>query len=356
MKVIKGGSPEAVRKLANTFRDIAVNRVNLYVALSYSSIAARGVQSDINKIMFSFSNGFSRAIMSLSSIYYGAKDYLRVKHLFVLSIKFALLFSSVICFLLFLFSNEIVLLYSDHEGFMYFATFGIKCMAIALVFDMLAAIIQGYMQGTGHIHILNIYLFFERFFIPVLLSIVMGLCFGPLGVLSSIAIGKVLQLIILLILIAIRNKKFPTSIKEILLFDEDIDEFDSSSLELTVKSLENLDDIYNKINVFCSNLSIADNRCNMIKLIVEEICTNTFKYGNKKHHRKPMIDVRIFSSKDDISITFHDDGRPFNPVEFYNKHLADKKYEKLGLKLVFDSVKDAKYINTFNVNISMFLI
>ncbi len=62
--VARAGYPTFVRKLATTLRDLFINRMNLAVALSTAAVAARGVQNDLNTLMFCIGLGDGGIIVS----------------------------------------------------------------------------------------------------------------------------------------------------------------------------------------------------------------------------------------------------------------------------------------------------
>ena len=52
-----------VKKLATILRDILTNRINLVVAVSTAAVAAKGMQADLNSLMFCISIGIPRPIL-----------------------------------------------------------------------------------------------------------------------------------------------------------------------------------------------------------------------------------------------------------------------------------------------------
>ncbi len=64
--VICVSSPTFVRKLATILRDLFVNRMNLVVALSTAAVAARGVQNDLNTLMFCIGLGVGKTLVVMA--------------------------------------------------------------------------------------------------------------------------------------------------------------------------------------------------------------------------------------------------------------------------------------------------
>lgn len=63
-----------VRKLANSLRDLFINRFNLAIALTTAAVVAKGIQNDINNVMFCLGLGIGKTLTTMTGIYYGA-DY-----------------------------------------------------------------------------------------------------------------------------------------------------------------------------------------------------------------------------------------------------------------------------------------
>jgi len=89
--VISAGSPTFVRKLATILRDLFINRMNLAVALSTAAVAARGVQNDLNTLMFCIGLGLGKTLISMTGIYYSVEDRPGLKRLFITAAKTGLI-------------------------------------------------------------------------------------------------------------------------------------------------------------------------------------------------------------------------------------------------------------------------
>lgn len=89
------------------------------------------------------------------------------------------------------------------------------------------------------------------------------------------------------------------------------------------------------IGSFLLDHGIDADKVNRLMLCVEELAKNIIQHGHAKY-----IDVRATDSV----ISLHDDGKPFNPLEYED---GDEGY---GLKLVHGFMPDLKYDYRFNQN------
>lgn len=85
-----------------------------------------------------------------------------------------------------------------------------------------------------------------------------------------------------------------------------------------------LDDISQALEEFCAKTSIQHKLKLQLNLVLEELITNTIKYGyeDKKEH---FIHIEFFSNSTDVHLKITDDALPFNLLEYEGK---DNEVEK----------------------------
>ena len=190
--VISAGSPTFVRKLATILRDLFINRMNLAVALSTAAVAARGVQNDLNTLMFCIGLGLGKTLISMTGIYYSVEDRPGLRRLFITAAKTGLMISGGAGLICFVGSGAIARFYMDDPEAIALSAFSIRCMALGLVLYTLLVSFQNYLQGIQKRKLVNLMNLGERLFIPVLTAFTLGRLFGSKGIMASVAISKVL--------------------------------------------------------------------------------------------------------------------------------------------------------------------
>lgn len=349
-EILKGGSPDIVRRFANILRDLLVNRMNLLVSVSAAAVAARGIQSDLNTILFAFGMGLGRALLPMSSLYYGAEDKDGLKRVFSCAVRLSIGISLVVGALMFVFAHPIISIYSKDAEVVSLAVFSIRCMSIALVFDTLATVMQNYLQGIKNMKMVSFLCIGERFFIPVIASIILGLLFGSKGILASIAAGKVLLVFIMMIIILIRCKGFPKSLLDYMFLPSDFGGADSDNLLLTVSSFDDLSSVFDEIHSFAAMHKLSPQTSYHLSLVSEEMVKNVLQHGSCKKGLVPSIEIRIYISTEHILITLRDDCLPFDPTAFYSSHSKSSIEDGIGIPAVMHISKEVKYIHAFNMN------
>lgn len=188
--VISAGSPTFVRKLATILRDLFINRMNLAVALSTAAVAARGVQNDLNTLMFCIGLGLGKTLISMTGIYYSVEDRPGLRRRFITAAKTGLMISGGAGLICFVGSGAIARFYMDDPEAIALSAFSIRCMALGLVLDTLLVSFQNYLQGIQKRTLVNLMNLGERLFIPVLTAFTLGRLFGSKGIMASVAISK----------------------------------------------------------------------------------------------------------------------------------------------------------------------
>ena len=94
--MVKAASPTFVLNLATALRDLFINRINIYVALSVGVIAARGIQNDVNTVLFCFPMGMAKTLLTMTGMFYGADDRHGLNHLVLSAVKMAFVVSGTI--------------------------------------------------------------------------------------------------------------------------------------------------------------------------------------------------------------------------------------------------------------------
>ena len=133
-----------VKKLATILRDILTNRINLVVAVSTAAVAAKGMQADLNMLMFCISIGIGRTLLTMSSMYYGAEDLDGLKRAYKYAMLLCIRLLAVVGVILFIAAPLVSRIYTSDPEVTALSVFSIRCMAISLVPDALNEAFQEY--------------------------------------------------------------------------------------------------------------------------------------------------------------------------------------------------------------------
>lgn len=346
-EMARAGSPSFVRKLATVLRDLLINRMNLAIALTTAAIAARGVQNDLNSLLFCISTGVGKALLTMTGIYYGANDRKGLKRLFITSLKTGIKLAGIAGLISYIFARVVAHFYMDDPEAIDLATFAIRCMALGLVLDTILIGFQNYLQGIGNHGIVNFLGFGERFFIPVLVAFVMGRFFGTKGIMASIAVSKLLLAIMLFILICIHCRRFPRDTEDFMFLPKDFGGNEEDSRDVHLYSMEDVMQERDEAILFCRKHGLDEKESQLMGLFVEEMAGYIIQNGKPRKPGAICVDYRLFVNNGRICLSLRDYCHKFDPM-----HYIKRKWKEApqGLQIVAGLANEIKYFNTFNSN------
>ena len=344
--MMKAASPTFVLKLATALRDLAINRINIYVALSAAAIAARGIQNDTNTVLFCFPMGMGKTLLTMSAMFYGASDRRGLSHLFSCSMKMAVIVSGAISVITFFGAELIAECFTNEPEVVEFAAFSIRCMALALVLDSVSVLFQHYLQGINERGLVNIINFASRFFIPVGMALVMGYYFGSKGIMASIAASEFVLAAFIAVLVFIRTGSF----KKFMLLPDDFGGTNADNIYASITSPGDVMSESRRAETFCRNHGVSDRNSKLMALFVEEIAGNIIAHGKPKRFNNLRADYRLSLSGGKICMTLRDCCGHFDPSSFHEAHKDESPENFSGIKIVMGLADDVRYFNAFNSN------
>lgn len=351
-EMVKAASPTFVLKLATALRDLVVNRINIYVAFSAAAIAARGIQNDTNTVLFCFAMGMGKTLLTMSAIFYGADDRRGMTRLFSCATKMALIVSGTIGLIAFIGADWIAECFTSDPEVIDFASFSMRCMAVALVPDNISVLFQHYLQGINERKLVNIINFASRFFIPVGTAFVLGHYFGSKGIMASIAVSEIILMVFIAVLVFIRTG----SLKNFTFLPESFGGKSSDNIYASIASPGDVMRESRRAKIFCLNHGFSEKDAQLMSMFVEEMAGNIITHGQAKLWHKIRVDYRLSLSDGKVCMTLRDCCARFDPLAFYEAHKDESPENLAGLKIVMRLANDIRYFSAFNSNNIMIYI
>ncbi len=348
--IVKNGELTFLKRFATILRDIGTNRINLLVALGTAAVAAKGIQSDLNMLMFSIGIGIGITLLSMSSMYYGAEDKDGLIRSFSYAIRLSMRITVPLGIILFLAAPVISGFYTSEAEVLDFAIFSIRCMAVGLPLDALTEIYQDYLQGIQNRKVVNILCFAERLFIPVTMSFILGMLFGSKGVMASIAVGKMLLILGMFTAICIRNRSVPKHTEGYMFLPEGFGGEVSDNVSAQLSDMQDVIRASEGASAFCRDHGGSKRLAFLIALFVEEMAGNIIRHGKARGRDKAMVDYRLSVSDGKVSLSLRDYCEEFDPMKYYEIHNYEELSTNIGIRMVMRLAKDINYVNTFSSN------
>ena len=352
--ITKAGFPSLVQSLAVNLRELFVNRINLLFAVSSVALVARGVQGDINTILFCFSVGVGRTMVSMAGLYHGVNDREGIRQLFSYGMKFCVKGSLVMMAAVFLLAPAITGFYTSDPETASMCVFAVRCLAIGLTADMCCSVFADYLQGIGNRRLVIVLNLLDRLVLPVGCALALAFAFGSKGVLAAFATGKVLLVLVIFIIICIRNKRIPKNVDDLLLLPEG---FGGNSGENLYGHVADMDDVVREsalVEKFCLQQGSNEKSAMRMSLFMEEMGTNFVKHigkGRRKVSKEvTAADYRLFVNGDDICLTLRDYNKVFDPISWLDQHHDVKPGEATGIRIVMGLAEKTSYYSAFDSN------
>ncbi|MBR4195934.1 MAG: ATP-binding protein [Synergistaceae bacterium] len=351
-EMMKAASPMLVLKLATALRDLAVNRINLSVALSAAAIAARGIQNDLNTVLFCIGIGIGNAVIIMAGMFFGANDRRGMNRLFSCTVKMSVIIAGTAGVISYFFAEWIAECFTSDPEVINFAAFSIKCMALGLVPDTLSVVYQRYLQGINERGLVNFLSFADRFFIPVAAAYVMGIYFGSKGIMASIAAGKIILIIFIAVTILVRTG----SLRNFMFLPKNFGGTNADNIYSSITSQCDVMRECKRAEIFCQAHGVSAKDAKLMALFVEETAGNIIAHGKPKRFHRLRADYRLSYSDGKICMTLRDCCRHFDPSAFYEAHKDESAGKISGIKIVMGLADDVRYFNAFSSNNIMIYI
>lgn len=343
--MLKAASPTFIQKLAVVLRDLAVNRINIYIALTTAAIAARGIQNDLNTVLFCVGLGIGKTMVTMTGMFYGAEDRKGLTRLFTCMVKFSVITAGSVGAVMFFAAEWIAEFFTSEPEVIDLAAFSIRCMALGLVPDTLGIAFCDYLQGINQRKLVNILNFSDRFFIPISTALVMGMLFGSRGIMASIAVGKIILLVLLAVIIYFRTG----SLKNCMFLPENFGGAKSDNIYASITSMDDVSRESLRAETFCLEHGITPKNAKLMSLFVEAASGNIITHGRPKRLRSVRADYRLSVSKGKICLTLRDCCEHFDLSAFY-AHKDISGQDIPGIRIIMALADDVRYFNAFNSN------
>ncbi len=150
----------------------------------------------------------------------------------------------------------------------------------------------------------------------------------------------------------IERRRMPRNMEELLAIPDGFGAGDDQRLDITVRSMPEVQDVSRRVIDFCRERGIDPVRANHAGLALEEMAANVFSHGfvkdRKKHH---SADIRVVHLEDGILLRIRDDCVPFNPSDRAQMLAPDDPVKNIGIRLVYGIAGDIRYQNLLGLNV-----
>ena len=225
----------------------------------------------------------------------------------------------------------------------------VRFMVFQNLFVIATYALSGSFAGTGHIRLNYLVSIFRDGLFPCLLVLILGLTFGLQGAQASLPVAGLLTLLSIICIPAVINRRFPRSIRDLLILPKDFGPKPGECFEATAKDMEQVVDMSEKARQFCLKRGEDQKMANHVALFIEEMAKNTVQYGFEKV-RNGRIELRLILRDQKKIIRIKDNGRPFDPLRWLEENNPKDPSQNMGIRMIVALAKKVHYIPGMELN------
>ena len=229
----------------------------------------------------------------------------------------------------------------------------IRFMAVQYLFTAITHSLCGSLEGIRKNIVSNIYTFLRDAFLQILCCIVLGKAYGLLGFDLGLCVSGFLTLLSCFILPSIIKKKLAYKTEDIILLPDDFGVGKEDIFEASMTNMEEVVEVSRSAMEFCRKKNIDKRTSQMTALFIEETVGNTMVH---KTGKEVIAELRVIYKDGGIVIRIRDNGKQFDPVEWYEKNHPEDPSSGLGIRMIMKLAKDVSFIPALGLNNLMITI
>ena len=350
--IVMNGLPAATSQACIFLRGILLNHL-IAKYVGPNGLAALSAVVSFNAIYWHVPAGVTSTVTVLGSVYAGEEDRAGLETLMMTFLRNGVVLVWMVSIVYALTCGPVTrIFYQDPNDPVYAMT-----MRGFLVYPLFAPFSTFVVGFANYYHCL----LQERFvrIIAVMDGIVsVGLCalilipsFGMDGVWATQILGNVINELIVVLYVIIKNGKPIRSIRDMMLFPDDFGIPDEDRIDISIHDIGEVTSISQAVWNFCDAHGVDKFKRYCASLCLEEMAGNIVQHGFTKDRKKHSVDIRVSYVRDELRLNIKDDCVPFNPVEVSKLFDPDDRTHNLGLRVTAGVTKEMSYQSTFGLNI-----
>ncbi len=348
--VIITGSPTAVSRICDTIKVMVLNNM-LVTVVGVAAVTALNVRSQVNNIVGALIIGVGQAIIPIAGMFYGEEDPTALRDTMKSTLKMGIIGSVagalVLCVFPELFPR---LLGIEDAATMKMAVEGIILFAVSMPFVAVNTIFKNFYQSTEKPGIATVVCVLQSLVFTTLAAVVLIKPFGSMGVWVAFLIGEILTLLVIIVWVAWKKKKLPMTLEEYMMLPESLGGDEANRLDLSVgNDMKEVMEISSGIYKFGRGKEIDEHVLNQMSLCIEEMAGNIVQHAFKSGEKR-WLDMVVVNKKDTILIQMRDNGKLFDPVNYYKEQIQENPEEHIGIRMIQSIAQRFEYRRSIGLN------
>ena len=348
--VFRIGVPGALSNVYQTVRGLIVNHL-IEIVVGSVGISAFTASDSLLRIIWAVPTGMLAVSRMLISVSIGEEDRQTLTDVMRVMFRRFLPLMGAICAMIILCAVPMTrIFYRDPSEPVYGMTvWGLRILPLCMPLSIICMHFTCYAQASGKQGLVHLLALLDG---VVCVAGFTALLIRAIGM-NSVYIANVLNGVVTTLVIIgyawLKKKRLPRNMDELMVIPEEFGATPDQRMDLSVKSMEDVVCIAERIQNFCLERGIDERRAYLAGLSMEEMAGNVIDHGFTKDKKKHSVDVRVVHKDDDVIMRIKDDCVPFDPGE--RKAMADDVLKNIGIRMVFKIAGDIQYQNILGLNV-----
>ena len=349
LDIVVSGSPSALENLCILTRTIVLNWILVSMLHDMTALSAFKVTDSINSFAQIFIAGAAGSMIPFVGVFGSEKDTRSIRQLLVLALKWggiAIIAFTAVCLI---FARQTAGLFGMAEPSAFSA---IRIFSLSLPLAGLNNILVCLYQANRGTTAANILTLGRSLLWVVLAAFVLTPHIEAAGVWHSFWIAELLALTLALP-ISVYYRRKNKYLSRLFLLDTEAEAKGTYKSFSVQNRAESITESAAGISEFCEVNNLSPKQAMAISLSIEEMLVIIGEYCFSKDSGHTM-NVRVLIYEDMTVLRIRNGGKPFNPIEHYERQSAAgddlAMTDMLGIKMILSLAETVDYRNTFGVN------
>ena len=346
------GIPGAAANGYETLRGIIVNHL-IMLFVGSAGLSAFAASDQLLRLFWSIPVGMIAVSRLLMSVSIGEEDRQTLTDIMrTMFSRFVPLMYCVSAAIILLAVPLTRLFYRDPSEPVYMMTvWGFRILPLCMPLSIICMHFVGYGQASGKQVLVHLLSLLDGVVCVAGFSAILIRFLGMNSVYIANVLNGVVTTLVIVAYAWIRRKRFPTTMDALMVIPEDFGVPAEARLDLTLRSMEEVVNISQRIESFCRERGLDARRSYLAGLCMEEMAGNVVDHGFTKDRKKHSVDVRVVHKDNDLILRIKDDCVPFDPAERQRIVDPEDAAKNIGIRMVYSIADDITYQNILGMNV-----
>ena len=351
-EVFRIGFPGAASYIYQTLRGLILNRL-LESFCAAGSLSAFALANNVMSIFWALPAGMANVSRLMFSVSHGEEDRQGLVGTMKVMFRYFIPLMCIVDAAIIVSSPVITSLFVKDIASPAFAmtVSGLRILPLCMPLSIILMHFTAYGQVSGKSVFVNIASILDGVVCVAGFSI---LLVHPLQI-NGIYIANVLNGVVTTLFVVLyamfKLKRMPRNTEDLMVIPDSFGVTKDERIDISVKSMEEVIEVSKRVQDFCLEKGIDSKRAYLAGLCMEEMAGNIVEHGFVKDKKKHSIDIRVAHKNDKIILRIKDDCIPFDPKERNKLESGDDPTKNIGIRMIYQIMKDIDYQNMLGINV-----